>query len=433
MKKILFIAYYFPPMAGAGVQKSLKFVKYLRDYDYEPIVLTVNPRWTRWLKDYTLLTELPAGLCIFRTPTLDWNWIFKLLWGLRLHRLVSWLQRHWLLPDPEKTWLPFAKKRLREIVKEHDIALTYISGSPFSSFCLGKFAQDRYGIPYVLDFRDEWTNNPTRLASDYPVASLIRETRLEETLLKECSGIVYTIPSYMRENFEQKYPFIKQKFYRIITNGYDESDFAGLGVNDQSVTDHLRIVYTGTFYDHRNPDMIWKALQSLYETGVVNPSLIKFELIGKNTQSFVLGHSADSPLIRQTVEFKPNLSHQAALRELLSADVLLLFITPGKNAKAELTGKIFEYMRTYKPILAIIPPDGVAADILRQCRTAFISDSDDVGSIKEGISSLYSLWQENKLHVTPDVEFISKFNRKALTGFLADLFDEILTIKKPRD
>ena len=102
MRNVLFIAYYFPPMGGAGVQKSLKFVKYIISYNYNPIVLSVNPRYTRCVKDLSLVSEIPAETIIYRTPTLDWNWIFKLLWGFSMTGVVSWLQRNVLIPDPEK-------------------------------------------------------------------------------------------------------------------------------------------------------------------------------------------------------------------------------------------------------------------------------------------------------------------------------------------
>lgn len=425
MREVLFIAYYYPPMAGAGVQKSLKFVKYLQEFDYHPIVLTVNPRYARWIKDKSLLSEVPQSTVVYRTPTIDLNWLFKALWGFRLNKVVTWLQHNWLLPDPEKTWLPFARRQIDKIVKRHNIDLVYITGGPFSTMLLGPYCFEKHHLKYVVDFRDEWTSNPTRLDASFPRRSQAIDNQYEATVIKYASGVVYTIPLLMKENFEQKYPLLLKKPTRIITNGFDEPDFAGL-VKTHVNIDKLRIVYTGSFYDRRQPGILWEAIKQLIHENKLEQNKISIEIIGRNTPSFVLGDYIADASISQIVKFTSNKQHKDSLASLVNADALLLYIAQGPNCKAEMTGKLFEYIRSNTPILAIIPPDGIAAEIIRNSKTGFIYDSAEVDAVKGGILEIYKLWESGQLKLNPDMEYMNRFSRKALTGQLARLFDEVL-------
>ena len=432
MKKVLFIAYYFPPLGGSGVQRSLKFVKYLAEFGWQPVVLSVNHKFTRWIKDASLLQEIPEEVKIYRTPTLELNWLFKALWGLRLPKLVTWLQRHLLIPDSEITWLPFAKRCIRRIVAEHKIDLVYITGAPFSAMLLGPYVKAEFNLKYVVDFRDEWTNNPGRLQAGLPQRSQLKELALERHVLSNCAAAVYAIPRYMKLSFEQKYPFLIQKPHREIFNGFDEAEFALLSKLELPKRKYLRLAHIGQFYDTINPALLWQALLELTAEKSINPDLIKIDLIGRNTPSFVLGRYKDRAELRKMVRFRANLAHQLALKEMCLADALLLFIVPGPNCNAVATGKIFEYIRSYRPILAIIPPGGVAAEIVSSSRTGFVYDSSDLHSIKSGLLHICSLWERGELNLSPDKEYIRGFDRKQLTAQLAGLFDEVLSTKQSR-
>jgi hypothetical protein len=413
-------------MGGAGVQKSLKFVKYMKQFDYEPIVLTVNSRFTRWIKDKSLCSEIPQGTVVYRTPTIDVNWLYKALWGLRLHRFVKWMQLNIMIPDSEITWLPFAKRAIKKIITRHQIDLAYISGGPFSSMLLGPLIKDKYNIDYVLDFRDEWTNNPTRLDLPYPMKSIRKESEQEKEVLHKSAAIVYTIPKYMKENFELKYPFLVNKLSAMVTNGYDDDDFDYSCLEHKISNNHCNLVYTGSFYDRRQPTLLWKAICELDMGKIGIGKDISIKIIGKNKKSFVLGEYTNNQLINRMVEFYPNLERKRAIAELSIAQALLLYIAPGPNCKAEMTGKIFDYIRVGRPILAIIPPDGAAADIIRKSKTGFIYDSNNLEDIKKGIMHIYTLWQTDKLTIEPDTEYIAQFNRINLTKKLASLFDQVL-------
>lgn len=429
MTEVLIIAYYFPPIAGAGVQRVLKFTKYLPEYGFKPVVLTVNPHLVRWQKDYTIMSDIPAEVKVYRTMTLDWQWIFKLLWGLKLNKVVDFLCREILIPDPEMSWLPFARRQIDTIIKAHNIKLAFITGSPFSSMLLGPYLKHTHGIDYILDFRDEWTNSPYRLDRKVSATTLKKELAMESLALRHCKAVTY-INQSMGDSFIQNNEFLSKKPSTVIPNGFEEEEFEGISKNAGYNQSQLEIVYTGSFYGRRQPDLIWQALYELVKDRQLDVSKIRIRLIGRNTPSFVLGNYQENNTIKRIVSFEPYVNHRVMLQILVTAPILLLYIAPGKNAQAELTGKIYEYLRSYTPILAIVPPDGDAAAVISQCRAGWIYDSNDVSAIKAGLKMVYDKWLENKLVINPDISSIAKYERKYLTGDLAHLMRQLINLEQ---
>lgn len=426
MKNVLIIAYFFPPMGGSGVQKTLKFVKYLSEFNYNPIILTVDSRFTRWIKDKSLLEQIPPDTIVYRTPTFDMNWLFKVLWGLRLNSIVKWLLNNVLIPDAEVTWLPFAKRKLRIIFKEHKIDIVYITAGPFAPLLLGSYIKNKYLINYVVDFRDEWTNNPYRNDSGISFQAKQKEQKYELDVLQNCRGIVYTHPLYMKDNFEKRYPFLRSKCNSIITNGFDESDFSQVKLQETK-REKLIITYIGTFYDRRQPQILWDALSGLFKENILDNNQFEFRIIGKNKKSFVLkNYNTDQDII-EVVRFFENMMYKKSLQEMLNADLLLLYIATGSNSKAEMPGKLFDYLRSYKPVLAIIPPDGAAAEILKKSGTGLIADSSDINEVKHLLLEVYNKWEAGALTVSPNKDYIESFNRRNQSQKLALLFDEIIS------
>lgn len=422
----MFIAYYFPPMGGSGVQRSLKFVRYLPEFGWQPVVLTVHHKFTRWPKDKSLVKEIPADVQVYKAPTLDLNWLYKGMWGLRLHRLVEWLQLHWLIPDSEITWLPFAKKSIDKMVRKHKFDLVYITGGPFSSMLLGPYAYQNYKLKYVVDFRDEWTNNHTRLDRAYSVSARAKDRACENKVIEQCSGIIYAHPLFMKENFAGSYPFLKSRPNRIITNGFDETDFSDISKHNNQNSNVFKIVYTGSFYDRRRPLIMLRAIRNMLSEKVINAGEISLKIYGKNTPAFVLGEFNSDDSIRSIVKFHPYTSHKNSLSVLQNADALLLYLSPGANSEPELPGKMFEYMRSYRPILALVPPRGSAAELVRKSRTGFVFDSANETEVTDGLREVLIKWQQNALSIEPDFDYINQFERKNLTARLAELFDEVV-------
>ena len=227
----------------------------------------------------------------------------------------------------------------------------------------------------------------------------------------------------MVEDFKRLYPFVAKNKFVYITNGYDEKDFP---VSFPPIKNaKFTIIYTGSFYDNRQPDILWKALKELIAQGKIKPDKITVEIYGKNTRSFVLGNYVNDAAINKIVHFFSYVDHSNSIKLLGKADTLLLFSNSGETQRAIVTAKVFEYMRSGKPILAIIDPSGAAAEILKPGKTGFIADSSSLNSVKETILNIYHLWEENKLQTEPNWNYIQQFERKTLTAKLAEVFSSL--------
>ncbi len=423
--KILYIAYYFPPLGSVASIRSIKMVRYLRDQGITPVVMTLCPRLIRLPKDKHLLAELPTDTPVYRFRCFDFSWIYKLLWGLKLGKLVNLLQQRVLIPDQFKLCLGSAEAMLKRIIADHpDIRCAVISGSPFSSFHLGSTLRNRYHIPFICDWRDEWTNNPERLNISYPATSQSKELLEEAAVIASAEGNVF-LTQAMKLSFESRYGKLAHKPSRVIPNGYDENDFHNLPA--QNRTKGFRLLYTGSFYDRRQPDKLWTAILSLIAEGKLDERELNLDIIGKNSPSFVLGRYSEDPIIRQIIRFQPFLPHAQTLAEMMNCDALLLYIPSGKNTGSVLTGKLFDYLRSGKPVLAIIPSEGIAANYLRKAGTGYIADYDDPDGIKETLNRLLSDHRNGALHeIKPDMDFISAFSRQKQAVELASLIREVI-------
>jgi len=423
MKKVLFISYFYPPIGGVASIRSVKYTKYLRDYGIEPVVLSVDPRWARLPKDKELKADIPKDISIYRTFHLDANWIFKLMYGLKLTSIVKWLLQNFLYPEAERTWLPFAMRKLNRVFKEHkDILSVFITAGPFSALELGLVIKQKYGVDYICEYRDQWINNPIRLNVTYPSKTLNKENQWQQRILQKCSGIIY-LTELMHQDMCKRMPFLNTIPHGIIPNGFDDDDFPKQ-IKHQ-YRDALHFVYLGSFYDRRQPDIIWQAITCLVEQGIIAQNKIAIDIIGKNTPSFVMGKYKHDPCLSDVVRFIGFQSHQDSIAAMMQADVLLLFVASGKHAESELTGKLFEYIRSGRPILAIVPENGLAAEIIRQTKTGFIADTSSLDAICKQLSLIYGLWQKRSLGVEPDMDYIARYSRRANTAKLAELIHQV--------
>jgi glycosyltransferase involved in cell wall biosynthesis len=423
--KVLVVAYFFPPLGGSGVQRLLKFVKYLPDHGIEPVVLTVDPFFVRSPKDKFLLNQLPPSIHILRTPTIDMNWFFKILWGLKLGIVVNWIQEYLLIPDKEIFWTYFAKVKLKTILKKEHFDLVFVSGGPFSSFEIALHLHKKYGLPYILDFRDEWLNNPTRLTQKHSVRRNQIETTIERAVLESASAVTF-MSTVMNANFLQTYNFLKNKPKTIIPNGYDESDFNNMVTSRKRKNNYMRIVFTGSFYDCTKPQVFLQELLILTRTNKIPKDKIRLEIYGKNTSSFIYAGLDANKDELSFISLFPYVPHFQSLQLQVQADILLSYIAPSLNSEGGYAGKTFEYIRSGTPILAICPPNGLAADLVRLTRTGWIIDSANPGDIRKGFLECFKKWEKGELKIDPDWEEIRKYERHVQAGQLADIMKLVM-------
>lgn len=414
-KKVLVIANQFPPMGGSGVQRSVKFVKHLRSFGYEPVVFTRTVD-NMPLKDETLLKDVPKGVKIVRTKALELPELGGIL------RIPGKVAGKLMIPDTARLWMENAKKEVLKVIKSENIRLIYTTSAPYSDHLLGLYIKKHIpDIKWVADFRDEWTNNPYTLDNPYnPIRTSI-EKKMEYSVLVTADALISNTP-VMVNNFVKNNNLKGDNFY-CIPNGYDKEDFDGFDLSKPNNA-KMTLVYTGALYGRRKPDTFFEALKQLKAENKIDGSRVLVKLIGNYHRDKLQGQ-IDSYGLTDQFEIVGYVPHNVCIKEQLGADVLVLIEGTGRGSDAFYTGKIFEYMNTGRPVLAVLPQKGAAADLVRESRIGIVSHTDDVEAIKKNIKQYYDAWCANTLSFDPDRSVISRFERKALTQKLAEVFDKV--------
>jgi glycosyltransferase involved in cell wall biosynthesis len=407
---VLMISYYFPPMGGAGVQRTLKFVKYLPEYGWQPHVLTVQDSTN--LQDSSLAKEIPAEMLITRTPI------------LRPPKQLPWRMRNfisrWLLTvDEQVGWLPFATRAGTRIIKENPVDVIYSTSAPYTAHLIARRLHKHSNIPWVADFRDPWIGN-FNLSFPTPFHRNLVE-RLERQVIQDASHVLVVSPP-MSQSICARIPGIQPSKITWLPNGFDAGDFLASqpAMRDK---DRFYLVYTGSFYAQgRTARSILEAIQAVLISGQIPRQRLCLQMvgnIGKSTQKWISELNFDD-----IIETPGYVSHEQSIAYLLAADALLLIIGASPDSSAVYTGKIFEYLGAGKPILCLAN-DGVASDLIRDARAGMVVSPDDISQIIQHLVEMYQQWQSGRLSITPDQKLIQTFERRQLTGQLAKIFNEL--------
>jgi len=408
MKKVLMIAYHYPPFGDGGVFRTLKFTKYLPEFGFQPYVLTVkNPMYVT--TDPTLLREIPPEAKVFRVLSFEHR-------AMRAPRLLNIDLKWFYMPDVNIGWLPFAFQAGAKIIEKEEIDTICVTGPPFTTFLIGYLLKRKTGKPLVLDFRDPWTDNPF---TEYPTKLHEKiEKKMEETIVTHADYIIGAGDS-IKHSLIKKYPFIKSKI-DVITNGFDPDDFKNLKIHEPP-TSKFRVTHAGSLYGVRTARPFLLALKELTEE---KPDLREnLEII------FVGKYGKETPLLvknfrlEDAVKLIWYISHTECLELMLNSHALLLLITAkGLQAEGILTGKLFEYLACQRPILAIAPEKGAAANIIKSLKAGTVVAPDSVQLIKQKIFEFYEKWKQGKL--TKMTSDLTKYNRRFLTQRLAQIFEK---------
>ncbi len=277
-------------------------------------------------------------------------------------------------------------------------------------------------VPWVVDFRDEWTKNPYIIDMKYPRFRMRRERRMESKVAGHCSGFI-TNTSFMLDNFLKDYPDLAEKS-TVIPNGYDDTDFASFN-KAYHYGSAFTLTYTGAMYGRRKPDKVFEAVRKLIDMGSIDPKRFRIRLIGGLDRDKIDGFIEEQKL-GDIVTLHGYMPHKEAIDMMIQADVLLLLIGKGRGAMNFASGKIFEYINCNRPILAVVPEVGAAANIIRETRSGIVCETSSVDAIAEGILELYQRWENKDLVREPDWEAIGKYHRRELTRQLASAFDSLL-------
>ncbi len=408
------IANQFPPMGGSGVQRSVKFVKHLGKFGYEPIVLTREEKGMP-LKDETLLEDIPKGTDIIRTKPYDfteWKSVFR-LFGKVLGLKV-------FIPDSAWLWSILSRKTAVQAIVKNDIKIIYTTSAPYSDHLLGLYLKRKFpDIVWVADFRDEWTNNPYILDNPHWWFRTRKEKKMEREVLETADALITNTP-VMRKNFLLNNNIDGKNFF-VIPNGYDKEDFEKFDLT-KTANPKFTLTYTGALYGRRKPDTFFRALSELISENKIDGNKISVNLIG-NYYKEKLQAQVDSFSLTNQINIVGYVPHDECIRRQLLSDVLVLIEGTGKGSDAFYTGKIFEYMNTGRPVLAVLPKDGAAADLVRKTKIGEVAHTDDVDAIKNVVFDYYEKWLKKELAFLPDRTEIEKYERKELTKKLASVFD----------
>lgn len=429
MKKVLIITYYWPPSGGAGVQRWLKFAKYLPQYGWEPIIYTPeNPDFA--IEDASLMKDVAPGLQVLKSTIWEPYELYKMLIGKkgqkvnvsfaegskkqgRIHKFALALRGNLLIPDPRCFWIKPSVKLLRKYLREHPVDAIISTGPPHSMHIIGRELHRHTGIPWLADFRDPWTNidfykelNLTRIADKL-------HRRAEKSVLQQANKVVSVTPTWCDDLAK-----IADRTVDLVHNGYDEDDVVR---TDKAIQDGFSIVHIGSINAARNPKVLWKALSELV---IDKPELakeLKIRFVG-NVEPVVLT-TIDEMKLGAYVEKVGYLPHADAIAFQQTSPVLLLLINNTPNANGILTGKFYEYMASERPILVIGPKNSDVENLVNETQCGVLVDFDDVEGMKQAVLDLFEIYKKGELK--PKSTNYQQYSRKAQCGILAELLNKM--------
>lgn len=422
--KILLITYYWPPAGGSGVQRWLKFVKYLPSFDVTPVVYTVkNPDYA--VEDESLLSEIPKNVEVIKESIWEPHSILSKINPKEkqksagfidpnpsfLGRQVQYIRANYFIPDSRKFWIKPSVKKLTSFVKENNIDIMITTGPPHSLHLIGAEIKKQTGIKWLADFRDPWTNIDYFHSLPLTLKSKEKHYQMESMVLRSADAVT-VVGNSMKKEFSDRNAHV-----HVLTNGFD-----GDLKNEEVVLDKkFSICHIGMMNADRNPKILWRVLKELVDESEDFRKDLVVKLIG-NCDREVYESVSDSEL-KHYVSFVAYVPHKDVLKFQQSSQVLLLAVNNVPSAKSLITGKIFEYLQSKRPVVAIGPVDGDLADILKETQAGNMIDFEDVNGLKQLIRSQYDLFKSGKLKSR--ARNIDRYHRKHLSQELSEILKSL--------
>lgn len=408
-RRVLVISNRFPPHGGAGVQRTVKFVKYLPRFCVQPFVVASRSQWT--LTDTSLLDDLHDAVTITRVKGLQ-------LPSMLSFRLRQFIARWILTVDQEAGWIPFAAAKGLEVIQDKNIDLIYSTSGPYSNHLAALVLKLKTNLAWVADFRDPWVDN---LSDPFPTL-LHREVcrYLEAKIMQHASRII-SVSDPMTQQFARQYREMGADKFVTITNGFDPQDFSKNSLI-QEARKKFTIVHAGSFYKTRTPDCFLDGIKKLLETRKIAPEDLCVRFVGnagKAAKDAVAERNLD-----HVVEFTGYLPHSESVNALVSGHVLLLIVNTGANSQAVFTGKIFEYLAAKKPVLALAGP-GCAAELIDSTGAGIVVPPDDADAAARGVLMLMHQWRNGGSAMCCSEDVLKHYDRRSLTGRLAEIFTQV--------
>lgn len=426
MKKVLIITYYWPPAGGPGVQRWMKFVKYLKDFEVEPIVyIPENPDYP--LLDQSLLREVPEDITILKQEIFEPYFLAKFFSGKQtkkissgiipaeknqslLQKFLLYIRGNFFIPDARKFWIKPSVKYLKDYIQKNNIEVIITTGPPHSVHLIGAGLKEKAGVKWFADFRDPWTQIGYHKKIKLTESSRKKHEELEKKVLQEADHIITTSYTTRKEFIDKT-----SKPISVITNGFDEDEIA-----DFDIEEHFTVAHIGSLLSGRDPQNLWKVFGEL---------VIENKNFGKDFKLKLIGAVSDD-VLRSIGEYIPSenmeiagyVNHDEALRIQRGSQVLLLVEINSEETRGIIPGKVFEYMAAGPPILALGPEGWDVEKLLKETGAGDYYNYKEHQKLKRQIISYYELFKNNNLR--GERKNIEQFSRRNLTGQLAKILKQ---------
>lgn len=433
-KKVLIIAYYWPPSGGGGVQRWVKFVKYLGNFDWEPIVyVPENPDYP--VLDKSLAKDVPDDVEILKKKIWEPYAYYSALLGRkkedkanlgllssnktkksRIKNLLIWVRGNLFIPDARKFWIRPSIRFLTKYLGNNPVDVIITTGPPHSMHIIGLGLKRKLGVPWLADFRDPWLHMDNNIKDlMYSSRTYRKHEKLEKAVLTEADRVVTVTPQIIKD-----YNPIRQSKIDLVTNGFDTDDFKTV----PAATGKFIIGHYGTMGKYRNPLVLLEVLKEMCQKDKDFRSELVLELIGPVDSSIlnaVQENGLNSNLL--CVDYLP---HTESINRMANASILLLLLDKNVTMKGRMTGKIFEYLATQRTILGLGMPDCDPAELLKETNGGVMLDYTNYPEIKKFITKEFELFKLGENKRENDAK-INKYSRYELTRALSHIMNEMVS------
>ena len=434
MKNVLIVAYYFPPSGGPGVQRVLKYCKYLYEFGWRSTVLTVLDG-DYPARDESLLKEIPEHVKVYRSKIFEPYNLYRKLTGKKSNasvdvntiprqgekrklseQIAELIRATFFIPDARVGWYPYATKLGKEIIEKEKIDIIYSSSPPYTCSIIARKLHKQFNIPWVAGFRDPWTgflSTPNRWFFPKFI-----DRRMEKNVYKDCNALEAAWAGILKD-FKNKYPDIDSSKCFHLDNGYDSQDFPN---EKYECNEKFRVTYTGSMYGKRNPETFLKAVEELVSESKVDINKIHLRFVGRFGKEVL--EMFENKTLKNSIEVIHYLPHSESIKLLLQSEALLMIVDDFKDNEEIVPGKVFEYIGSKKPIITLAP-EGAVAKIIRDTECGMVSNSKDIETIKKIFLYYYTKFLNNDLNIIVNEDKIKLFERREITKNLAQIFDNL--------
>jgi glycosyltransferase involved in cell wall biosynthesis len=416
VRHALFVVFHYPPEASSsGVLRTLKYTRYLGVHGWRITVLTLE-RGAYEVQDPGLERQIPVEVRVVRTGFLN----------VKRHLAVRGVYPAFLaVPDPWIGWWPWAVRAGRRVMRVDPVDLVYSTSPHATAHLVALSLARRAGLPWVVDFRDPWYEQPPEPGTARAVHWAAK--RLEGVVVHRANRVVASTER-LREHMAARYPSESRDKFSAIPNGYDEDDFGATGSPDPAPNQELLILHAGSLNPtFRDPRPVFTAVRAAADAGALDIAKVRFRFLGGGAfgESEEMRRALKSAGLNGRVEFLPRVEYKTALTELGKAQLLLL-LQASRDTADLVPAKLFEYLRAGRPVLAVVGP-GVTAEILRRVGGGWAVDPASRGALREVVTTAYRAWRTGTLgSLVADPRALKEFSRERLAGELAALFDALV-------